>query len=86
MKYSTWFFIDADKENYLNYYKMVLPKVRQGGLILADNALWSGKVLDEDFDKETQGIKELNDYIQHDPMTENVLMPVRDGLIIARKI
>ena len=81
-------FIDADKENYLNYYKMVIDQVRTGGFIIADNVLWDGKVLDSRVkpDKETRGITEFNDFIQRDSRVENVLLPVRDGLMILRKI
>jgi caffeoyl-CoA O-methyltransferase len=79
-------YIDADKPNYLNYYKMVLPKVRQGGFIIADNALWDGKVLEpETADKDTLGIMEFNDYVQEDSRVENLLLPFRDGLMIVRK-
>lgn len=79
-------YIDADKPNYLNYYKMVLPKVRQGGFIIADNALWDGKVLEpETADKDTLGIMEFNDYVQQDSRVENLLLPFRDGLMIVRK-
>ncbi|MCX6286240.1 MAG: O-methyltransferase [Bacteroidetes bacterium] len=80
-------FIDADKPNYLNYYKMVFPMVRKGGWILADNALWDGKVLSrKTADKETLGIIEYNDYVQMDERVENLLLPFRDGLMLARKI
>ena len=79
-------FIDADKPNYLNYYKMVLPRVRPGGFIVADNALWDAKVLDpETSDKDTLGIMEFNDYVQQDGSVENLLLPFRDGLMIVRK-
>ncbi|MCX6283474.1 MAG: O-methyltransferase [Bacteroidetes bacterium] len=80
-------FIDADKPNYLNYYNLVFPMVRQGGWILADNALWDGKVLTADTsDKDTLGIIEYNEFVQKDPRVENLLLPFRDGLMIARKI
>jgi predicted O-methyltransferase YrrM len=80
-------FIDADKENYLNYYKMVIDKVRSGGFIIADNVLWSGKVLHEAKanDAETKALQEYNDFIHADERVENLLLPVRDGLMIARK-
>jgi len=79
-------FIDADKNNYLKYYKMVFEKVRIGGFILADNAFWGGKVLDENTtDKETLGILEFNEFIQKDERVENILCPIRDGLMIIRK-
>jgi caffeoyl-CoA O-methyltransferase len=81
-------FIDADKENYLNYYQSCLNKLNAGGLILADNVLWSGKVaknakLD---DKKTRAIIEFCDYVQNDPRVENILIPIRDGIMMARKI
>lgn len=80
-------FIDADKENYLNYYQMVLPKLSAGGFIIADNVLWSGKVCDPEInDPETLAIKEFNDFVHADSRVENVLLPVRDGLMILRKI
>ncbi len=80
-------FIDADKENYLNYYHLIFDKVRQGGFILADNALWDGKVIlpDEKLDKETRGIKQFNDFVSNDDRVENMLLPLRDGIMILRK-
>lgn len=78
-------FIDADKENYLNYYKAILPKVKSNGFLIADNTLWGGKVFHTDNDKETRGIIEFNEYVQNDNTTENVLVPLRDGLTIIRK-
>jgi len=80
-------FIDADKQNYLNYYQLVIDKVRPGGIIILDNILWSGKVIQEvkAKDKDTQTILQVNQYIQEDPRVENVLLGVRDGLMIARK-
>ena len=85
----TWdlVFIDADKPNYLNYYNLIFPNVRKGGWIIADNALWDGKVLSADTrDKDTIGIKEYNDFIMKDERVEKLLLPFRDGLMIARKI
>lgn len=79
-------FIDADKENYARYYDLVINRVPLGGYILADNVLWSGKVLDEKTDKDTKAIQEFNLKIQEDPRVENVLLPVRDGILIMRKI
>ena len=81
-------FIDADKENYLNYYNLIFDKVRKGGFILADNALWNGKVVESKKrpDKETEGIIKFNDFVQNDDRVENVLLPVRDGIMIVRKI
>ena len=79
-------FIDADKENYLNYYQLVFDKIKPGGFILADNALWSGKVLKKNTsDKETKGISEFNDFVHQDPRVDNILIPVRDGIMILRK-
>lgn len=80
-------FIDADKINYSNYYELVFEKVRPGGFIIADNVLWSGKVLDskEKMDADTNAIMEYNTKIQNDTRVENVLFPVRDGLMIVRK-
>ena len=81
-------FIDADKENYSNYYDLVIDKLRSGGIIIADNVLWSGKVLDlkKNSDKETSSIHQFNEKIKNDPRVENILMPVRDGLNIIRKL
>ncbi|GCD79983.1 O-methyltransferase [Schleiferia thermophila] len=80
-------FIDADKENYLNYYHMVLPALKPGGFIIADNVLWSGKVCDETVnDPETRALREFNTFVHNDQRVENVLLPVRDGLMIMRKI
>jgi caffeoyl-CoA O-methyltransferase len=79
-------FIDADKPNYLKYYTMVFDCLRPGGVILADNALWSGKVLDPaTADKETLGIIEFNEFVTKDDRVENLLLPVRDGLMVIRK-
>ena len=86
----TWdlVFIDADKENYLNYYESVLKNVRKGGFIIADNVLWSGKVTQEisSNDNETYGIVEFNKKVNEDSRVENVLVPVRDGLMVLRKV
>jgi caffeoyl-CoA O-methyltransferase len=80
-------FIDADKNNYANYYDMVFDKVRTGGFIVADNVLWSGKVLDDTstMDVDTKALLDYSKKIHADPRVENVLFPVRDGLMIARK-
>jgi caffeoyl-CoA O-methyltransferase len=78
-------FIDADKKNYINYYNLVFPKVKSGGYIIADNVLWSGKVIEEKTDKETEIIKAYNDLIHSDSRVTEVLLPIRDGLMIARK-
>lgn len=80
-------FIDADKINYLKYYHLIFDKVRAGGFIIADNVLWSGKVVTaEKIDKDTKAIMEFNDFVHQDNRVENVLLPVRDGLMILRKI
>lgn len=81
-------FIDADKPNYLNYYQMVFPQVRSGGFILADNVLWDGKVLNdpEKMDKDTRGIVAFNEYVQKDRRVENLLLPIRDGLMLVKKV
>jgi caffeoyl-CoA O-methyltransferase len=81
-------FIDADKINYQHYYNMVFDKVRPGGIIIADNVLWSGKVVADTIkkgDAETHAILAFNAAIQQDERVENILLPVRDGLMIARK-
>lgn len=81
-------FIDADKDNYINYYQQVIDKVNRGGVIIADNVLWSGKVTEpnQKGDKDTPALKEFNDNIQNDSRVENVLFPVRDGLMVIRKL
>lgn len=79
-------FIDADKERYSVYFDLVIDKVRNGGFILADNVLWSGKVLDKKPDKDTRAILEFNTKIQDDPRVENVLLPIRDGIMLMRKV
>lgn len=80
-------FIDADKINYSSYYDLVFDKVRKGGFIIADNVLWSGKVLDspDEQDEDTRAIVDFNKKVQNDPHVENVLFPIRDGLMVVRK-
>lgn len=80
-------FIDADKEDYIAYYEAILPQVRKGGIILADNVLWSGKVLGEikSGDKDTRALCQFNDYILHDERVTNFLMPFRDGIMFIEK-
>ena len=80
-------FIDADKYEYLNIYKQIFDKVPVGGYILADNVLWGGKVIEnqKSGDKDTRGIVEFNNYVQNDSRVENLILPVRDGLMIIRK-
>ncbi|MAZ55331.1 MAG: methyltransferase [Flavobacteriales bacterium] len=81
-------FIDADKENYSKYFEIVIDKIQIGGFIIADNVLWSGKVIEEvnDKDQETKAIKEFNKLIQSSERVENILLPIRDGLMICQKI
>jgi len=80
-------FIDADKSNYLAYYKAVLPKLKPGGFIIADNVLWNGKVVDKVSKKDvsTQGIIDFNNYIKKDNSVEKLMLPLRDGLLLIRK-
>ena len=81
-------FIDADKDNYIKYFDLVLPKVTSGGYILADNTLWYGRVVQHNAttDRETAGIVNFNKHVQAHPDVENVLLPVRDGIMLIRKI
>jgi caffeoyl-CoA O-methyltransferase len=83
----TWdlVFIDADKVNYLAYYELALQNLSKQGFILADNVLWSGKVLNQKKDQETQALHEFNTYVQSDHRVENLLLPFRDGLMLIRK-
>jgi caffeoyl-CoA O-methyltransferase len=79
-------FIDADKENYLLYYEEILKRTRRNGLILVDNVLWNGQVVNEsDQTSSTRAIREFNDFVVNDQRVEAVLVPVADGLTIARK-
>jgi predicted O-methyltransferase YrrM len=81
-------FIDGDKFEYSDYYNLVFPKLRSNGFIIADNVLWSGKVIEKNIknnDHETKGIIEFNKMIQNDDRVENMLLPMRDGLMIIRK-
>lgn len=80
-------FIDADKINYSNYFDLIVNKVNKNGLIIADNVLWSGKVLMESskFDKDTLAIDNFNKKVHQDERVENVLLPLRDGLMLLRK-
>lgn len=81
-------FIDADKENYLNYYELIVPKMNQGGIILSDNVLWSGKVVEplKDGDLSTKVLLEYNQRLNTDPRVETVLLPIRDGLTVSRVV
>ena len=79
-------FIDADKKNNTNYYNLVIDRVRPGGLIIVDNVLWSGKVLEpENQDKETRDINQFNTMINSDTRVEKLILPVRDGLFLILK-
>ena len=78
-------FIDADKENYIKYFDLVFPKLKSGGLLITDNVLWSGKVLTEDFDRETKIIKKYNSRLKKDKRLKSLLLPVRDGLTLSLK-
>ena len=78
-------FIDADKPNYSNYYTLVFDKVRTGGYIIADNVLWSGKVLEAEKDEDTQALYDFSRMVRADGRVSNVLLPVRDGLMLIRK-
>jgi predicted O-methyltransferase YrrM len=79
-------FIDADKENYINYFHLIVPMMNKGGIILSDNVLWSGKVLEEvkANDITTQILLEYNQLLKDDPRVETVLFPIRDGLTVSR--
>ena len=79
-------FIDADKKSYSLYYDLVIDKVNKGGLIIADNVLWSGKVLDENKGFDTQKIHEFNQKVNADERVESLLLPIRDGLMVLRKL
>jgi len=78
-------FIDADKENYSNYFDLVIDKVSAGGIIIAENVLWSGKVIMDNPDAETKALMHYAEKIHLDKRVENVLLPIRDGLLICRK-
>ena len=79
-------FIDADKENYINYFEFIVPKMNKGGIILSDNVLWSGKVLEplQKNDVSTKILLEYNQLLKNDPRVETVLLPIRDGLTVSR--
>ena len=79
-------FIDADKKNNFNYYQLILEKMPSGGIILIDNVLWKGKVLEDAPDKQTEIILELNEKIAADKRVEKVILPIRDGLFLIRKL
>ena len=79
-------FIDADKVNYTKYYDMLFPKLKIGGLIVADNVLWSGKVTEDVSDNETQSIKNFNTKVKNDERVENLIVGIRDGIMVCQKI
>ncbi len=79
-------FIDADKKNYALYFDLVVDKVKPGGLIIADNVLWSGKVVQEPMDTETKAIHDFNQKVSQDPRVSSLLLPLRDGLMIMTKL
>lgn len=81
-------FIDGNKRQYVDYYEMVMPSLRQGGYILADNTLWDGKVADPGsyHDVQTRGVARFNDRVASDPRVQRVIVPLRDGLTIIRKL
>ena len=80
-------FIDADKENYPNYFDIIINKLNKGGIILSDNVLWSGKVIEElePDDMATKALIEYNAILKNDPRVETVILPIRDGLTLSRK-
>jgi caffeoyl-CoA O-methyltransferase len=82
-------FIDADKANYSTYYNLIIDKVRPGGVIIADNVLWSGKVVSEHLkpsDKDTHALLAFNQQVHNDPRVTNLLLPLRDGLMVVQKL
>ena len=79
-------FLDAGKKDYPIYYELILPKLRKGGIILADNILWSGKILDENMDKTSIVLDEFNKQVVEDSRVENVILPLRDGINVIRKL
>jgi caffeoyl-CoA O-methyltransferase len=81
-------FIDADKINYSSYFNLCLEKVRSGGFLIADNVLWSGKVVEQlkKVDKDTQALLDFNRMVHEDPRVSNILLPIRDGLMILQKL
>lgn len=80
-------FLDADKENYINYFHLVIDKIHSGGILISDNVLWSGKVADKgSSDLITQNLREFNNLVNNDKRLETLILPVRDGLSICRKI
>lgn len=86
----TWdlVYIDANKRHYIKYFELVLPMIRPGGFIIADNTLWDGKILENPLpsDPQTRGIAAFNDHVANDPRVETVILPLRDGLTLLRKL
>ena len=78
-------FIDADKPNYRNYYEAALPLLAERGLLVADNVLWSGRVVEEDGDESTRAIKAFNEHVRADPRVVSVMLTVRDGMTLVQK-
>ena len=81
-------FVDADKRHYADYYRMLMPRIRPGGYLIADNTLWYGHVLEQhprESDLQTRGIQAFNDMVAADPHVEKVILPLRDGLTVIRK-
>jgi caffeoyl-CoA O-methyltransferase len=78
-------FIDADKPNYVNYYEATLPRLNERGLLVADNVLWSGRVVEEDGDESTQAIKGFNEHVRADPRVVSVMLTVRDGMTLVQR-
>ena len=81
-------YLDAEKDEYLEYYELILPKVATGGFIMADNVLWGGKVIEklDNGDHFTSGIIAFNEHIKQDQRVEQVILPVRDGIMLIRKL
>ncbi len=81
-------FVDADKKDYLAYYKLILPQMKKGAVMLVDNVLWSGKVLNDvpENDKDTKAIMAFNDYVQQDANVKNMILPFRDGMMLIEKL
>ena len=81
-------FIDADKRKYLTHYNLVFPKVKIGGILIADNTLWAGKIVEKIVrsDEQTKGVIQFNDFVKADPRVETFMIPIRDGMTVLRKI
>ncbi|MBT8303843.1 MAG: O-methyltransferase [Bacteroidia bacterium] len=81
-------FIDADKENYINYFHAIIDKLNPSGIIISDNVLWSGKVLDkvQDEDEATKALIEYNKLLKADQRVDSIILPIRDGLTLSRKV